>query len=382
MRITKVGYGLIALLGWGPLLTAPSSPVAAAASPACSVAYQVESQWASGFVVQVTITNNGPAVTSWVLQYAYTGNQQLQSGWDADWSQSGQTVTVSHASWNGSLASGASVTDGAVFSYSGTNTAPTAFTVNGVACNGGTGTPSPSPSPSTSPPAQASVSITGPAPNIEAPSGSTLTLSASASAGDSGTIRSVAFYATNYCQGNTTTEVGTATAAPYTVQWPDVPVGNFSIAAVATTSQGTSVMSAVQELTTTSGGLPPPCGLPPGEPLIAIVAPAPTPTLNSNTTVPVSALIGFGSSGGNISSVSFTAVGGCGSTNTISLGTATAAPYTVQWAQPPPGTYSITAVADDGTYATVTSAPVQVAAGPGGVPQPCPTLPPSPAPAG
>jgi endoglucanase len=156
----------------------------------CTVDYTVISQWASGFDVQIAITNNGPALTSWDLQYAYAGSQQLNSGWFATWSQTGQNVTASKASWNGSLGTGASVTIGALFSLSGTNTAPTAFTLNGTACNGA-GTPSPTatttpttgPTPPIPPIGGLTVSLTSPAANDEVPSGSTLTLAADANGG-------------------------------------------------------------------------------------------------------------------------------------------------------------------------------------------------------
>ena len=56
-----------------PLIAAP--PAAAASSrPA---AYSVTSQWSDGFGVSITITNTGPAITAWTLQYTYPGNQQL-----------------------------------------------------------------------------------------------------------------------------------------------------------------------------------------------------------------------------------------------------------------------------------------------------------------
>ena len=45
-------------------------------------------------------------------------------------------MTVGNASWNGSLANGASVQIGFNGSYTDTNTDPTAFTLNGTACNG------------------------------------------------------------------------------------------------------------------------------------------------------------------------------------------------------------------------------------------------------
>src|SRR5215469_8255703 len=123
----------------------------AATAPVCQVAYTVNSDWGTGFSIAITITNNGPAITSWTLGYAYTGNQTLAQGWSGNWSQSGKNITVTNASWNGSLATGGSTQIGANFSYSGTNTAPTAFTLNGTACNG-SGSPSPSPSPTPPPP--------------------------------------------------------------------------------------------------------------------------------------------------------------------------------------------------------------------------------------
>jgi cellulose 1,4-beta-cellobiosidase len=138
----------LAVLGLGSAGLAAAAAAPASAATSCQVAYSANS-WSTGFTASITITNQGSALTSWTLAYSYSGNQQLTQGWSGTWSQSGETVTVTNASWNGSLATGASTQIGANFSYSGTNTAPTAFTINGTACNGTGG--SPSPSPSTSP---------------------------------------------------------------------------------------------------------------------------------------------------------------------------------------------------------------------------------------
>ncbi|MDQ2812730.1 MAG: cellulase family glycosylhydrolase [Actinomycetota bacterium] len=116
---------------------APAAPASAATG--CSVAYTVTNQWNTGFGVSITVTNLGSPVTSWTLGYSYAGNQQLTQGWSGNWSQSGPAVTVTNASWNGSLGTGASVQIGANFSYSGTNTAPATFTLNGVTCTGQVG---------------------------------------------------------------------------------------------------------------------------------------------------------------------------------------------------------------------------------------------------
>jgi hypothetical protein len=128
--LSAAGIGGAALTG-GIATATPAS-----AATGCSVAYTVSSQWNVGFGVAITVTNLGSPVTSWTLGYSYPGNQQLSQGWNGTWSQSGQNVTVTNASWNGSLGTGASAQIGANFSYSGTNTSPTVFTLNGVTCTG------------------------------------------------------------------------------------------------------------------------------------------------------------------------------------------------------------------------------------------------------
>jgi endoglucanase len=134
--------GLVALIlgaagvGGAALTGGIATAGPASAATGCSVAYTVSSQWNVGFGVAITVTNLGSPVTSWTLGYSYSGTQQLAQGWNGNWSQSGQNVTVTNASWNGSLGTGASAQIGANFSYSGTNTSPTVFTLNGVTCTG------------------------------------------------------------------------------------------------------------------------------------------------------------------------------------------------------------------------------------------------------
>jgi endoglucanase len=139
-RIRRILSGLAALalsaagLGASALTATP----AGAATTGCSVSYTVPSQWNTGFTANIVITNLGSPLTSWNLGYSYSGNQTLQSGWNGTWTQSGANVTVANASWNSSVATNGTVTIGANFNYSGTNNAPTAFTLNGVTCTGGT----------------------------------------------------------------------------------------------------------------------------------------------------------------------------------------------------------------------------------------------------
>ncbi|MFD4871760.1 glycoside hydrolase family 6 protein [Streptomyces sp. NPDC058420] len=130
---------------------APSADTGIAAIP-CSVDYKVQNQWDTGFTAAVTITNNGAAKSSWAAKWSYAGNQKVTSGWNAKISQSGTAVTAANETYNGSLATGSSVSFGFNASYSGTNALPTTFTLDGVTCNvddgtgggGGGGTTDPS----------------------------------------------------------------------------------------------------------------------------------------------------------------------------------------------------------------------------------------------
>jgi hypothetical protein len=133
-----------------PVAAVPSA--SAATAFACRVDYATN-DWDNGFGATVTISNlSSSAVTGWTLTYSYTGNQTLQQGWTGVWSQSGRQVTVTNASWNGTIPANGTVKPGANFSYSGANTTPADFAVNGAAC---TGTPPTEPPPGPGGPAPA-----------------------------------------------------------------------------------------------------------------------------------------------------------------------------------------------------------------------------------
>ncbi|SFJ97986.1 glycoside hydrolase family 6 protein [Cellulomonas sp. KH9] len=121
-----------------PTVTTPPpvtpSPTANPAG-ACAVTYTANS-WNNGFTASVKVTNrSSSALSSWNLKFTFANGQQVQQGWSATWSQSGTTVTATNAAWNGTLAAGGSVDIGFNGSHSGTNNAPTAFTLNGATCS-------------------------------------------------------------------------------------------------------------------------------------------------------------------------------------------------------------------------------------------------------
>jgi len=138
----------VVVVGAGMSLASIGSAVAA---PGCSIAYSANS-WNTGFTANINITNAGDAITSWALEFDYAGNQQGGSAWGGTLTQTGKHVKIVNAAWNGSLSTGATTNIGFNGSYSGTNTSPTAFTLNGTSCNGGTNpTPTPTVTPSVTP---------------------------------------------------------------------------------------------------------------------------------------------------------------------------------------------------------------------------------------
>src|SRR4051794_34398972 len=78
----RVVVALAALiLGLG-VATAVSGQANAAAG--CSASYATQSQWATGFVAGVTVTNTGTtALTGWTVTFTFGGNQQVTSFWSA-----------------------------------------------------------------------------------------------------------------------------------------------------------------------------------------------------------------------------------------------------------------------------------------------------------
>lgn len=116
--------------------TAPPTATVPSGS-GCTVSYSVSNDWGSGFTTDVTVTNNGSsAIQGYTLSWGFAGNQSVTSGWNADFSQTGSTVAASNTAshWNGTIQSNGSVSFGFQATYSGSNAAPTTFTLNGMTC--------------------------------------------------------------------------------------------------------------------------------------------------------------------------------------------------------------------------------------------------------
>ncbi|WP_052888464.1 cellulose binding domain-containing protein [Thermogemmatispora carboxidivorans] len=114
-----------------PTPTPTSTPTAGLK---CSVHYAVN-QWPGGFTANLTVTNTGTTtINGWTLTFTFPGNQAVTQGWNGVFSQQGSQVTITNASYNGSIAPGSSVYPGFNGTWSGSNPSPTAFYLNGTAC--------------------------------------------------------------------------------------------------------------------------------------------------------------------------------------------------------------------------------------------------------
>jgi endo-1,4-beta-xylanase len=118
--------------------TSSSPPSTPTNGSQCQVAYSVSSQWPGGFGANITITNLGAPISGWSLAWSFGAGQTITQLWNGSYTQSGGDVTVTNASYNGSIPTGGNVTLGFNGAWNnGSNPTPTGFTLNGVACSVG-----------------------------------------------------------------------------------------------------------------------------------------------------------------------------------------------------------------------------------------------------
>ncbi|MUL41379.1 cellulase family glycosylhydrolase [Streptomonospora sp. PA3] len=106
------------------------------AGTACTVDYSVANSWDGGFTADVVLTNSGDeAITDWTLTWTAPDGVQVTSGWGADVSQSGDTVTAAAPDWASTLDAGASASIG--FQATGpASPQPEDFRTGGTSCSG------------------------------------------------------------------------------------------------------------------------------------------------------------------------------------------------------------------------------------------------------
>jgi hypothetical protein len=120
----------------------PSPPVTFTVPPpsnaSCAVHYVVNNSYPGGFGAAVTLTNKGTAaLSSWTLTWAWpAAGEAVQQGWNGTFTQTGSNVTVTNASYNGTIAAnGGTQSIGFNGIDTGQDTSPTAFFINGSVCS-------------------------------------------------------------------------------------------------------------------------------------------------------------------------------------------------------------------------------------------------------
>jgi hypothetical protein len=123
-----------------PSSPAPSSPAPSSPPPgeaACRATAAVNA-WNNGLTANITLTNTGgSAINGWNLAFTLPSGQTITGGWNATYSPTSGRVTATNASYNASLAPGASVSIGFQATHSGNNGAPSAYALNGSTCTTG-----------------------------------------------------------------------------------------------------------------------------------------------------------------------------------------------------------------------------------------------------
>ncbi|MFE5814005.1 PHB depolymerase family esterase [Streptomyces sp. NPDC056479] len=100
---------------------------------ACKVTVTTDA-WNTGLTASVTLTHTGSAsMNGWQLGFTLPAGQTITNGWGAAYTPASGAVTATNATYNATLAPGASVGIGYQANHTGSSAAPGAFTLNGAA---------------------------------------------------------------------------------------------------------------------------------------------------------------------------------------------------------------------------------------------------------
>lgn len=120
-------------------IVVPAGPAQAAVG--CEVDYTATS-WGTSFSANARIKNLGDTWNGYTIQFTFTGDQRVTTIWNHTVSTTGPEVLAKSSSWAPPVPTGDTLSFGFIGSYTGVNTPPTNWRVNGVACvlTGGTPT--------------------------------------------------------------------------------------------------------------------------------------------------------------------------------------------------------------------------------------------------
>ncbi|GAA4096155.1 lytic polysaccharide monooxygenase [Actinomadura miaoliensis] len=109
-EVTGIGSG-----NGGPTTppTTPTDPPTQQPGAVCTASFRTVSSWNGGFQGEVKVTNSGTVpINGWRVHWTFANGGTVDGLWSGSYTQTGADVEVANASWNGSLAAGASTTFG------------------------------------------------------------------------------------------------------------------------------------------------------------------------------------------------------------------------------------------------------------------------------
>src|SRR5690242_11029507 len=113
----------------------PSPSPTQTGTAACSVTYSLVNSWTGGFQGQTVIKNTGGStINGWTLAWTFPGDQKITQLWNGSYTQSGEAVRVTNASYNAAIPPGGTVTVGFTGTFTSNDTTPSAFTLTGTSC--------------------------------------------------------------------------------------------------------------------------------------------------------------------------------------------------------------------------------------------------------
>jgi endoglucanase len=134
---TRWRLRLLAAATAGLLAAGGAAAPATAAVPGtagCRANYTVLQQFNGGFFAQLTITNVGDQINGWTVTWTFPSGQRLTHLVGSRATQSGAEVTGTNLNWNAEIPTDGTLLLHILGTWSGVNTAPTSFTLNGVTC--------------------------------------------------------------------------------------------------------------------------------------------------------------------------------------------------------------------------------------------------------
>ncbi|MDA1362392.1 cellulase family glycosylhydrolase [Glycomyces luteolus] len=141
----RLRLGVIAGAAVAAMTAGLFGAVSAQAAQGCQVDYEVTGEWPGGFIAAVEVTNLGDPVDGWSLEWTWPDGQRVTNMWNAEHTGSGETATAESRGYNKKVATGDTTAFGFTGSWSGENTDPTEFRLNGRLCDGTTGEPTETP---------------------------------------------------------------------------------------------------------------------------------------------------------------------------------------------------------------------------------------------